>query len=142
MSVARVAVVDTSVVLYIHYGESPASLTEAILGTLRRLGYRVVYPPVVEAEIRDKHRSALSTLHTLGSRLRVDRDPRSFSADITSWRSWLDSAPECTRRIRRPLYCSVDRGDIAVSLSTPFRDGVLVTGDRGLARFHAAVRRG
>ena len=138
----KVAVVDTSIVLFIHYREPPALLAETILDWLRASGYRIAYPPVVESEVRSKHREALRTLHALGFRLRIDRDPREFAAEVSSWRSWLDTAPECGRRQRRPLYCGVGRGDIAVSLSTPARDGVLVIGDRGLACLHAALRRG
>ena len=137
----KVAVVDTSVVLFIHYREPPAPLAETILDRLHTHGYKIVYPPIVEQEILQRESKALSTLSSIASRMKVNIE-RSFAAKVDSWIFWLEAAPECSRRERRPLYCGVGRGDIAVSLSTPIRDGILVTGDRGLACMHAALRRG
>ena len=137
----KVAVVDTSIVLFIHYMEPPALLAVTILDRLRASGYRIAYPPIVEQEIRQREPNALSTLSRIASRMNVNID-RSFTSRVDSWVSWLGAAPECNRRERRPLYCGVGRGDIAVSLSTPARDGILITGDRGLACLHASLRGG
>jgi len=137
----KVAVVDTSIVFFIHRRESPAPLAEQALNVLRGLGYRIVYPPIVRQEIRSREPSALSTLSRLAEPLRVAVD-RGFVSRVDRWLAWLSAAAECKRRSLRPLYCGVSRGDIAVSLSTPFHEGVLVTGDRGLACFHASIRRG
>ncbi len=135
------AVVDTSIVLFIHRRESPAPLAEQVLEGLRGLGYRIVYPPIVRQEIRTREPNALATLTRIAEPLRIVVD-RSFVSRVDRWISWLGSTAECRRRSPRPLYCGVGRGDIAVSLSTPFHEGVLVTGDRGLACFHASIRRG
>ncbi len=130
------AVVDTSIVLALHYGEKTSNLIATVLRRLKEYGYTINYTAPVYAEVKEHGKEAVSILNAIASRLRL-YNWASFVAgvekSIAHHRSW------CNGISPQPPCCRVDRGDIAISLSVPDK-AILVTMDRGQACFH--VKRG
>ena len=141
----KLAIIDTSIILFIHNNEGPALIAKAVIEGLRRAGYKIVYPPVVKAElanfeerIRGKG-SVYKTLNELAQKLPIYEHPRRLAQIRDRFHKFLNSLPECKRSDFKPLYCSVNSADIVISYIALRHDGILVTGDRGQACFHASL---